>query len=81
MIFQRFLLLEEIEDKNQLNSTQIDIIDTQGTDDRTQQRLLVEDMSAKWNPDMDVSTLKDISLTLKDGELLAVIGPVGAGKV
>jgi ABC-type transport system involved in cytochrome bd biosynthesis fused ATPase/permease subunit len=31
--------------------------------------------------DSEQSTLKNISLRVKPGELLAVIGPVGAGKV
>lgn len=38
-------------------------------------------MNAKWNQKSSEDTLKNINLTVNRGELLAVIGPVGAGKV
>lgn len=43
--------------------------------------LIVNNITAKWNQDMVKPTLKDISTKLKPGDLLAVIGPVGSGKV
>ena len=46
-----------------------------------QYSVVVDRMSAIWNPQTSSPTLKDISLQLKRGELLAVIGPVGSGKV
>lgn len=38
-------------------------------------------MHAKWNRGNSEDTLKNINLSMNSGELLAVIGPVGAGKV
>ncbi|XP_026324288.1 probable multidrug resistance-associated protein lethal(2)03659 [Hyposmocoma kahamanoa] len=36
--------------------------------------------TAKWVPAHPENTLSDLSLTIKPGKLIAVIGPVGAGK-
>jgi ABC-type multidrug transport system fused ATPase/permease subunit len=38
-------------------------------------------ITAKWNEDLTENTLTDVSLDVKSGELVAVIGPVGSGKV
>jgi ABC-type glutathione transport system ATPase component len=38
-------------------------------------------ITAKWNEDLAENTLTDVSLDVKSGELVAVIGPVGSGKV
>lgn len=43
--------------------------------------LVVNNIIAKWSSDMINPTLKNITARLKPGELLAVIGPVGSGKV
>ncbi|XP_048764978.2 ATP-binding cassette sub-family C member 4-like isoform X2 [Ostrea edulis] len=40
----------------------------------------VDHLTAKWDPKLDQPTLNDISVTVGPGKLLAVIGPVGAGK-
>lgn len=42
--------------------------------------LELHDVVAKWDPDVAENTLDGISFTAKPGELVAVIGPVGAGK-
>ena len=39
------------------------------------------DLRARWGFTATVDTLKSISLEVKTGQLCAVIGPVGAGKV
>lgn len=39
----------------------------------------LNNVSATWENDKD-KTLKDLNLTVKTGQLLAVVGPVGAGK-
>lgn len=40
----------------------------------------VDHLSAKWDAESEQPTLSDISVSVKPGKLLAVIGPVGAGK-
>uniref|UniRef100_A0A670YM28 Multidrug resistance-associated protein 4 n=1 Tax=Pseudonaja textilis TaxID=8673 RepID=A0A670YM28_PSETE len=42
--------------------------------------LNVHDLTCTWDKNMEMTTLQDISFTVKPGELLTVIGPVGAGK-
>ncbi|XP_070798750.1 ATP-binding cassette sub-family C member 4 [Pituophis catenifer annectens] len=42
--------------------------------------LNVHDLTCAWDKTMEMATLQDISFTVKPGELLTVIGPVGAGK-
>uniref|UniRef100_A0A8C5RLU4 ATP binding cassette subfamily C member 4 n=1 Tax=Laticauda laticaudata TaxID=8630 RepID=A0A8C5RLU4_LATLA len=42
--------------------------------------LNVHDLTCTWDKTMEMTTLQDISFTVKPGELLTVIGPVGAGK-
>ncbi|XP_037923052.1 probable multidrug resistance-associated protein lethal(2)03659 [Hermetia illucens] len=42
--------------------------------------LELHEVVAKWDPDVAENTLDGISFTAKPGELVAVIGPVGAGK-
>lgn len=37
--------------------------------------------SAKWSAEITELTLSKVSATVKSGQLLAVVGPVGAGKV
>ncbi|KAJ8252922.1 hypothetical protein GJAV_G00207050 [Gymnothorax javanicus] len=40
----------------------------------------IKDLICYWDPILDAPTLQNVSLTLKPGQLLVVIGPVGAGK-
>ncbi|XP_045472553.1 ATP-binding cassette subfamily C member 4-like isoform X2 [Harmonia axyridis] len=42
--------------------------------------LCLKDVTAKWNPSSSDDTLKNISISVRRGELLGVIGPVGSGK-
>uniref|UniRef100_A0A0K8RTW6 Multidrug resistance-associated protein 4 n=1 Tax=Crotalus horridus TaxID=35024 RepID=A0A0K8RTW6_CROHD len=42
--------------------------------------LNIHDLTCSWDKTMEMATLQDISLTVRPGELLTVIGPVGAGK-
>ncbi|XP_048482044.1 ATP-binding cassette sub-family C member 4 [Plutella xylostella] len=59
-----------------------------GEEDSTELHNLEEDArsvrlkhaTAKWLPDQHENTLTHLSLTIKPGKLIAVIGPVGAGK-
>ena len=45
----------------------------------------IKDLSTKWPADSETNkdyyTLTDLSLTVRTGQLLAVVGQVGAGKV
>uniref|UniRef100_A0AC11BX71 Uncharacterized protein n=1 Tax=Ovis aries TaxID=9940 RepID=A0AC11BX71_SHEEP len=40
----------------------------------------VQDVTAFWNEESETPTLQGLSFTVRPGELLAVVGPVGAGK-
>lgn len=43
--------------------------------------IFVDNLTAKWSPDHAENTLTNVSLKVNSGELLAVIGHVGSGKV
>lgn len=40
-----------------------------------------ENVSAKWAKDLAVNSINNISLTIEPGQLVAIIGHIGAGKV
>ncbi|KAB0372885.1 hypothetical protein FD755_015638 [Muntiacus reevesi] len=40
----------------------------------------VQDFTAFWDEESETPTLRSLSFTVRPGELLAVVGPVGAGK-
>ncbi|XP_053420094.1 ATP-binding cassette sub-family C member 4 isoform X2 [Nycticebus coucang] len=65
---QDFLLLDEISKRN-----------PDPLSDR--KRIVhVQDFTAFWDKEAETPTLQGLSFTVRPGELLAVIGPVGAGK-
>ncbi|XP_070327220.1 LOW QUALITY PROTEIN: ATP-binding cassette sub-family C member 4-like [Odocoileus virginianus] len=65
---KNFLLLDEIPQLNpQLSSDGETIVH-------------VQDLTAFWDKALGTPTLQGLSFTVRPGELLAVIGPVGAGK-
>jgi len=43
--------------------------------------IVISNASAKWTNNQTCNTLKHINLNIIPGQLVAVIGPVGAGKV
>ena len=43
--------------------------------------LALENVTGKWRKDENEETLTNINLNLKMGQLVAIIGPVGSGKV
>ncbi|XP_075590754.1 ATP-binding cassette sub-family C member 4 isoform X2 [Dermatophagoides farinae] len=48
--------------------------------EKNEPKLMINNIVAKWSPELMQPTLRNISARLKPGDLLAVIGPVGAGK-
>lgn len=44
-------------------------------------RIVISNATAKWIQDEIENSLRRINLTVKSGQLVTVIGPVGAGKV
>lgn len=58
---------------------------TTNTDNETMQsnylRIVISNATAKWTQNGTENCLRHINLTVKSGQLVAIIGPVGAGKV
>lgn len=52
-----------------------------GNDLKKEGGIVMNDASAKWDAELLEFTLADISLKIVPGSLVAVVGPVGAGKV
>ncbi|XP_037318655.1 ATP-binding cassette sub-family C member 4-like isoform X2 [Pungitius pungitius] len=67
---QEFLLLDEIV-KNKT------IVPHMGENEALVE---IQDLVCYWDKSLDAPTLQNLSLTLRSNQLLAVIGPVGAGK-
>ena len=44
-------------------------------------RIVILNASAKWTQNETENCLRHINLTVSSGQLVAIIGPVGAGKV
>ncbi|XP_062343792.1 ATP-binding cassette sub-family C member 4 isoform X4 [Cinclus cinclus] len=66
---KNFLMLDEVSHfKPQLHGNNENII------------LHVQDLTCYWDKSLETPALQNISFTVRQGELLAVIGPVGAGK-
>lgn len=66
---KNFLILDEVSHfKPQLHSNNENVI------------LHVQDLTCYWDKNLESPALQQVSFTVRRGELLAVIGPVGAGK-
>lgn len=52
-----------------------------GNDLKKEGGIVMNGASAKWDPELSEDTLSDITLKIAPGSLVAVVGPVGAGKV
>ena len=71
---QDFLLMEERDDQGGGRSIT-------ANEDGESETVTLEKVSGKWNKDENEDTLTNIDLSLKSGQLIAIIGPVGSGKV
>lgn len=64
-----------------INSVSITTNNDNGTLQSNNLRINISNVTAKWIQDEIENSLRRINLTVKTGQLVAVIGPVGAGKV
>ncbi|XP_040888565.1 multidrug resistance-associated protein 4 [Toxotes jaculatrix] len=67
---QEFLMLEEITKSSA----------TLAKEDRKDASVEIQDLICYWDKSLDAPSLQNISLNLNSNQLLAIIGPVGAGK-
>ncbi|XP_016089140.1 multidrug resistance-associated protein 4-like [Sinocyclocheilus grahami] len=67
---KKFLLLDELV-KSHVPLTQ---------EDKKEASVEIQDLICYWDKTLDAPTLQNVSFNVKPGQLLAVIGPVGAGK-
>lgn len=82
---QNFLQLEEITTSWAINGDSkgngVSLIKEHATNEPSEPKLSVRGMTGSWTKNQSRKTLDNISLDLCPGDLLAVIGPVGSGKV
>ena len=71
---QDFLLMEEREEQEGER-------DTFAQNDDNVDTVTMEKVTGKWKKDENEDTLTNINLNSKPGQLIAIIGPVGSGKV
>lgn len=57
------------------------LIDENETEPLNNLGIVVSNATAKWTDAQTENSLENINLTVKPGRLVAIIGPVGAGKV
>ncbi|CAG2238338.1 ABCC4 [Mytilus edulis] len=69
---QKFLLLDELKKESHLERA--DSVEPGDC------YISINNITGKWDPESEQTTLKDINANVQRGKLLAVIGPVGAGK-
>jgi len=43
--------------------------------------IVISNATAKWKNNLILNSLENINLNVRSGQLVAIIGPVGAGKV
>ncbi|XP_071159454.1 ATP-binding cassette sub-family C member 4-like isoform X3 [Mytilus edulis] len=69
---KKFLLLDELKKESHLERA--DSVEPGDC------YISINNITGKWDPESEQTTLKDINANVQRGKLLAVIGPVGAGK-
>ncbi|CAN7997610.1 unnamed protein product [Ixodes hexagonus] len=70
---QKFLLLEEQDESSLLNGPKL-------RPKLHNCAVVLDKATASWNKDVPEPTLQNVCATVKPGELLVVVGPVGCGK-
>lgn len=90
------MLYEEKDDHavnlSKINKTMTNDIETDSIDNEIYKSLsmtqrtkpfgiIISNATAKWTSSQTENTLENINLNVKPGRLVAIIGPVGAGKV
>ncbi|XP_026807194.1 probable multidrug resistance-associated protein lethal(2)03659 isoform X3 [Rhopalosiphum maidis] len=65
---------------NDGNTVSNNIINQDATEQSNDFCIVVSNITAKWTESQTDNTLENINLTVKHGHLIAIIGPVGAGK-
>ena len=77
--FSRIQDFLEREDVSEVSSDVLTVNQSETESDKP--AVKCQDVVAKWNDKEVANTLENISFQVKKGELCAVIGPVGSGKV
>jgi len=67
--------------KPTINSASITTDTNNETTQSNYLRIVVSNATAKWTQNETENCLQHINLTVRSGQLVAIIGPVGAGKV
>lgn len=75
--------VNSVKNSNFINdNVKLENIDIQNdTEKHSDLSLNVTNATAKWEVTQANNTLNNVTLTVKSGQLVAVVGPVGAGKV
>lgn len=79
-IIKNFLLLEDKDDQLK-NNTNKDVGLKNSAENVSNCSIDITKATAKWTNNQVRNTLENINLTVKSGQLVAIIGRVGAGKV
>lgn len=79
-IIKNFLLLEDKDDQLQ-NTANNDVSIKNNKELLSNYSIVVLKATAKWTNIQLKSTIENINLVIKPGQLVAIIGRVGAGKV
>ena len=85
MVFQSFLTQEELSDISGDIHTVSDpepaTEKKDGSAPTRQYGVTLTHVCARWDPLSKEDTLKDVSVEVESGQLCAIVGPVGSGKV
>lgn len=85
---EKFLMYEEIEDKkyiSQISTSLNGVIGVNGKEKLSAEKsrpvgIDMKNASVRWSPSSPDWNLKDITMNVVSGQLVAVVGPVGGGK-